>query len=393
MRIVHFTRSFSPLSQTFIYDYITELERQGTESIVVTLNRENEAERPFGAVEVVSLPARWHPTWLRQRLRARGRHAADPEIDVTWSVRRKALAERIGELQPDLVHAHFGPSGVHLLPLTEELGIPLVVTFYGHDASRLLRDPTWVERYRASWSRFARVTVLSEAMREVIVGSGCPPWKCVVVRVAKRLPDYRFSPPTHPVRRFVSVGRLVEKKGHMDVLRAMRALRSSSADISLTIIGEGPLRGELERSIEEWDLQDRVTLSGPRSHAQVVDAMYEADAFVLASRTSPDGDQEGTPVVLLEAQAMGLPCVSTRHSGIPEQIPSSSHWLLAEEGDWAGIAERMQALAACTVDQLQSIARAGRLQVEQEYNLVTEVGKLRALYADVVERVASDRPG
>jgi colanic acid/amylovoran biosynthesis glycosyltransferase len=383
MRVVHYVSAFSTLSQTFIYDYITESYRQGVDTVVLTLHRENESDRPFDQVSVLRIPPRWHPRRLREKIATIGDRSPDRVLQYTWAVRRISIEAELRRLAPDVVHVHFGPFGVHLAPVTRLLGIPLVVTFYGFDASRLPSDSRWVDRYMHLWADASAVTVLSEAMRSTIIGLGCPPDKVTIVHLGKNLAEYPFSPPSPPLRRFLSVGRLVEKKGHMDVIEAMHELKTSGTDVELTIVGDGPMRGALDTAVSTWGLEDRVRLVGPENHVSVIRRMRQASAFVLGSKTAPDGDQEGTPTVLLEAQAIGLPCVTTRHGGIPEQIPTESHWLLAEEGDSAGIAERMKALSSCSATQLTSIARAGRSKIEREFDLSKEVSKLVSLYGNL----------
>ncbi|WP_251965223.1 glycosyltransferase [Salinibacter ruber] len=112
--------------------------------------------------------------------------------------------------------------------------------------------------------------------------------------------------------------------------------------------------------------------------------MQTADAFLLPSKTVPSGDQEGTPIVLVESQATGLPCVTTRHAGIPEMIPESNHHLLVEEGDIEGMSDRLCRVAQMDVDELQIIAQQGREKIENEFSLTGEVQKLRCIYESVV---------
>jgi glycosyltransferase involved in cell wall biosynthesis len=108
--------------------------------------------------------------------------------------------------------------------------------------------------------------------------------------------------------------------------------------------------------------------------------MQATDVFLLPSKTAPNGDREGTPTVLVEAQAVGLPCVSTRHAGIPEMIPEANHDLLTDEGDVAGLADRLVRLASRPPESLTQVAERGRKKVECEFSVSSQVAALHKLY-------------
>ena len=379
MRVVHFCRSFSPLSETFIYDYVTELEHQGVDNYILTHRRLNEGSRPFPKVRVVREPSRWNPQRLWHRFLV--------EVGInelpshTWSLMWPRLADAISRIRPNVIHAHFGQQGVQIAPLAERLGIPLVVTFYGVDISKLPREAFWRARYRELWKKAGAVTVLSDEMRRTALELGCPEEKVHVVHLSRDLSKFSYQPPNGAIENFVSVGRLTEKKGHRDMLEAFhQAVQEGNAALRLRIIGDGHLREELAAYVAANNLERHVTLVGAVSNDEVAEELQAADAFILCSKTAPNGDREGTPTVLVEAQAVGLPCASTRHAGIPEMIPEANHWLLADEGDVDGIAERIKALMACSPKQLRKVAEAGRTRVRAEFNLVREAEKLKAIY-------------
>jgi colanic acid/amylovoran biosynthesis glycosyltransferase len=118
------------------------------------------------------------------------------------------------------------------------------------------------------------------------------------------------------------VGREVDKKGFDDGLRACARARDAGTDLTVTILGTGGvLRPDLERLADELHLE--VTWPDPRS--DVAAAMALSDVLLVPSRTAADGDQEGTPTVICEGSAAGLPIVSTRHAGIPEQVDHGHH--------------------------------------------------------------------
>lgn len=383
MRVAHLCRQFSPLSETFIYDYVTELERQGVSNHVLTFERLNAAERPFPAVTVVRKPGRWNVQrlWRRIWVEFRGEH---PIISF-WSILRRRLKKALRRIHPDIVHAHFGPRGALVAPVARELGIPLVVSFHGFDAFRLPQEKIWRDQIAALCQGAEVVTVVSKMMQNHLVQLGSPAERTRVVHVGKRIQDYPFhSNPNGRIERWMSVGRMAEKKGHIDCLAAFKQVSEGRPVMSLSLIGGGELLPEVQFYIEREGLSDKVKLLGMLPHEQVKHRMERSDAFILCSKTAKDGDREGIPTVLMEAQAMGLPCVTTRHSGIPEVIPDENHWMLAEEGNVAEIVDRMKKLMSCSPEEVLQISKAGRTKVESDFNLTQEVDKLRALYGEAI---------
>lgn len=382
MRVAHLCSRFSPLSQTFIYDYVTELERRGVEGHVLTQGREHVEARPFPRVTIIPKPGLFNAQRLRYRLlevigqRERG--------TSSQAVLRARLRTALRQLRPDLVHAHFGPMGVLAAPVAHALEIPLIVSFYGYDVSKLVQKERWRRAYRALWPAADAVVMLSETMKAEAQPLGCPADKIHVVHLGRDLERFAYHPPDGRVRRLVSVGRLVEKKGHGDALAAMEELRREGRDMHLRIIGGGPLRDELAAQIQALGLEGVAELAGSLPNERVAQELRAADAFLLCSKTASDGDREGTPTVLVEAQAVGLPCVSTRHAGIPEMIPEENHRLLANEGDVKGLAERIERLGSCPPPDLRAIAEAGRRKVEADFNLEREAEKLQAVYGSVL---------
>ncbi len=374
LRIAHVCKSFSPTSETFIHDYVTELHAlDGLDCHVVTLARLNEAARPFPNVHVVVPRKLASPRAVGLRLRDTIRTAWHGEART----RVEALHREIRSVRPDVVHAHFGPAGVIALGATDA---PLIVSFHGYDVSEYLQRPEWTMRYERLWKRAAAVTVVSHFQRKVIAEAGCPEEKVHVVRVGKRTRELRYEPPQHAVRRFVSVGRFTDKKGHLDAVQAIARARRAGSEVVIELVGDGPRFDDIASYVREHDLGEFVSLVGARPYSEVIDRMRAADAFILCSKTAANGDQEGVPTVLMEAQALGLPCISTVHAGIPEVIPEANHFMLAAEGDVEGIAERVRRLTEASVPDLEQWTHRGRERIEREFELSTQANRLAELY-------------
>lgn len=384
--MLHFCKHFSRLSETFIYDYITELERQGEDNHVVTLNRVNEESRPFPKINVLDRPNFWHPRRLWHRsLGVVG--VKDPKTSY-WPQIRERLAKVVRDVNPDVIHAHFGPVGVLIAPVARRMSIPLTVTFYGYDISELAEVKFWAERYSRLWNMASAVTVLSGKMKRSAIDLGVPDEKVRIVHLSRNLEKFPFRAPFRRVRKLLFVGRLVEKKAPLDALEALQSANREGKDLKLHIAGNGPLDKRVKAFIEEHGMEGVVVLHGRVPNDEITDLMHDSDAFILPSKTAPSGDREGTPTVLVEAQAAGLPCVSTCHSGIPEMIPEANHDLLADEGDTEALTDILRSLADRSVKDLKRIAQRGRQKVEEEFSLVDEVSSLRTIYEETARDYA-----
>jgi glycosyltransferase involved in cell wall biosynthesis len=243
-------------------------------------------------------------------------------------------------------------------------------------------DDFWAEKYQALWPRTDAVTVLSEDMKEKAQHAGCPASKISIVHLSRDLGNFLFEPPQRSAEKVLFVGRMVAKKAPLDALEAVRLANAAGGSFHLDMVGDGPLQEEVERYVGEHGL-GTVSIHGRVSSAEVAHYMREADAFLLPSKTAPNGDQEGTPTVLIEAQAVGLPCVTTRHAGIPEMIPEENHDLLSAPGEVESLAQSLIELRNASVDEIREKAEWGRHKVERDFNLSTEVRKLLALYREV----------
>ncbi|HEX8832951.1 MAG TPA: glycosyltransferase [Abditibacteriaceae bacterium] len=377
MHIAHFRSEFSPLSETFIYDTITELESLGVKNHVITQLRLNEQDRPVENVSVLQRPSKWAIESLFNHAKCVLRRF--PRKHTTLLSARSRLRGALKEIRPDVIHAHFGNDGALVYPVSSELSIPLVVSFHGFDLFRLSKDDYWMRQYREMFSRASAFTVVSEVMRDYLVGLGAAPSKVHLVHVGKRVQEYEYKARTSPIREWISVGRLMQKKGFDDCIKAF-GIATEGTDAVLRIIGEGPQEQELKSLVQELGLEHRVLFLGSLSHDKVKSALAGADAFILCSKTSRTGDREGIPTVLMEAQFMGLPCVATRHSGIPEVIPAESQKLLADEGDVGGLAACIRELMQCDNDELKQIGIRGRELVEKSFDLATETNTLKEIY-------------
>jgi glycosyltransferase involved in cell wall biosynthesis len=303
---------------------------------------------------------------------------------------RLAVARFLRRTEARAVLAEFGFTGVAMVKPCRAAGIPLVVHFHGIDAyqDRVLAGQG--RRYPELFAYASAIIAVSSDMERQLVNLGAPPEKIhkIVYGIDASLftgADPRRSPPT-----FVAVGRFVEKKGPQLTLLAFAEALRLHPSARLLMIGEGPLLGPCRAMADGLGIAGRVEFLGVRSPDQVAAAMRGARAFVQHSMRAADGDTEGTPVSILEAQASGLPVVATRHAGIPEVVLDGETGFLVAERDLEAMTAAMRRL----LDEPELAGRlgaAGRDRVERNFKAEASLGALAAVIERAMERGAPRR--
>jgi len=238
-----------------------------------------------------------------------------------------------------LVHAHFASGGQTAIPLARALGVPLLVTLHGADVT--IRGAS--ARYKSVIQAASRFICVSGYIRERALQAGFPAEKLALHYIGIDRALYRPLA-ARPETGVIFVGRLVEKKGCQYLLRAMRIVQRTHPECGLTVIGDGPMRNELEELARFLNLN--CSFLGTQPGSVVRERMSQSRVVCVPSVTAANGDSEGLPIVLAEAQAMGLPVVSTMHAGIPEMVDSGTTGFLLAERDYQGMAEALMTLLA-----------------------------------------------
>lgn len=247
----------------------------------------------------------------------------------------------------DVVHAHFldnGFAGLALAKLKNQR-LPLVVTVHGVDVNQHSSRRRAI-RLKELFASHAIFTANTAFTAQTLVKLGASPHRVHVIPAPVNFADIEFrrrNRPSFQAMRVLTIGRLVEKKGMAFLLRAV-AQSKTDLPIELDVVGGGVLDLELRSLTENLGLSARVRFHGWCSRARTLEILGGADVFVLASVTAANGDREGQGVVLQEAQAAGLPVISTLHNGIPDGVLDGISGFLVPEGDSAAIARKLELL-------------------------------------------------
>lgn len=269
----------------------------------------------------------------------------------------------------DAVLCHFGPSG-RLAAFVSEAGVlraPIATVFHGYDLTSHLRNKP-EDYYARLFDRGAAFLPISERFAAVLRERGCPTERIHVHHMGIDAQALEWRPPAPPGRpmRLLSIARLVEKKGIGYGLEALAHLRKQGHDVHYTVVGDGPLRDELEKRAAELGVSEAFDITGWAGRDEVAHRLREADVFLTPSVTAASGDEEGIPVVLMEAMACGVPVIATRHAGIPELVRDGHSGLLVEERDAEGLAAAVSRMLA-DEGQRSAFSRAAREVVTSEF--------------------------
>ncbi len=365
--VAHVKDHFLPRSETFIYTLL-QAHRRYRPIVLDRHPRVHAAQFPW---EAYYSPAETWGPWAGIAERAL----------LRWWGRSPYLERVLRRTQTRIMHVHFGQVATLFAPLAQRLHLPLVTSFYGKDVSVFGRHPAWRSRFRTLWAYGDAFLVLGPHMAQQIIEQGCPEDKVHILPLAldlHRIPfTSRVPPPKGSPTRLLTVGRLIPKKG-IDVL--LRALAQLPPHVHLWIVGDGPQRAELDHLARTLGVSHRVTFLGWQSHEEVIAWMQRAHIFVLPSRTDPtSGETEGTPTVILEAQASGLPVVATRHADIPSLVEEGRSGFLVAEGDAEGLAQALKVLCAHP-DRWRAMGRAGRERVETHHHVERVIQRLESIY-------------
>lgn len=399
LKVAYIMSRFPKLSETFILNEMIALEKFGARVDVYPLLRERqtvshpEVESWIGRARYlpfISLPILAANLHFLMRYPGRYVRMVAEILRGTWgstkffigalgvlpkSVRYAYEMQRSGVRH---VHAHFATHATVAALIVHRLtGIPFSFTAHGSDVyvdRRMLRQKVDAAAFVATISEFNRDIFVDEC--------GDRPASRVHVVHCGVDPDF-FSPMesrTGDVPEIVCVAVLEEKKGHRYLLDACALLLERGLEFRCHLVGDGPLRRELEQRIAAAGLVDRVVLHGGKPRREVAELIARCDIAVLASHRTGSGKMEGIPVALMEAMACALPVVATAMTGVPELVEHEVEGLLVPSGDPVALAGAIERLAR-DPGLRRRFGSAARSKVLDGFDLEANAARLLQLMA------------
>jgi colanic acid/amylovoran biosynthesis glycosyltransferase len=369
-RVIIFCDHLLYPTETFIHGPVTSLSEY--EPVFAGSRRVAGLELPQGKVYTVNRGgpfARFH------------------EMRFKISGSAPALEKQLVALNPVLLHAHYGPNGLRVLPLANRLGVPLITTFHGSDATitDLRYEKTYLgfRLYVANKGKLkaSSATFLTDSnfLRLKLLEQGFPADRIFVAYAG--VDTMKFKPASSEDRPIILfVGRFVEVKGAEFAIRAASEVQRQFPDVELVLIGDGPLRKELE-SVAKKSLR-RYSFLGLRTPEEVRDWMNRASMLCMPAVTTRSGEEEGFGMVCAEAQAVGKPVVAFSSGGVPEIISDGITGFLAPERDWQALARNLATLLQ-NPELRERFGRAAREAMLRKFDLKHCTRRLERIYGMV----------
>ncbi len=282
----------------------------------------------------------------------------------------------------DVMHCHFGLQGnVGAFLRAAGQKSRLVTTFHGDDANTISAEKGRV--FYKNLFRFSDlITVNSDFTKDQLIKMNCPAEKIEKLPVGLKIEKFKFKErsvsDSEPVK-ILTIARLVEKKGHIFVLKALKQLLEKKLDVIYIIAGDGPLKIQFQDYVNNMNMSENVIFKGKVSQDQALNLYQMSHIFVLPSVTGSDNSREGQALVLQEAQATGLPVVSTIHNGIPEGVIDGKSALLVPEKNVEALVEKISYLIKNSYIWPE-MGKAGRNFVVNKYDINKLTERLIFLY-------------
>ena len=297
------------------------------------------------------------------------------------------LIDHIKNHQIDLLHAHFGTVGTRVRQVARETGIPLVVSFYGFDIHHVPKSrPRFKALYRKLFSEATAIIVEGPAAGKSLEMIHCPPEKIRICPLGIDTGKVKIKPQEIQSKRtvkLIQVANFTEKKGQDLSIEAISKLRSSFPELQLDLYGKDDTSyGKLcKEKAHELEVGDAVKFMGPLSYGQLHETLAKYDLFIHPSRFAENGDCEGgAPVVLLDAQATGLPVISTYHCDIPQVVQHEKTGFLVEEEDSDQLAKHIEKYILMSSDKQKEMSKAARNFVLSNYKAIQSAARLHEIY-------------
>jgi colanic acid/amylovoran biosynthesis glycosyltransferase len=367
-------------SETFMYNYLSSFRR--IHPICLSQAKYVNTDLfPFPSADCYrAIAQRYTPSWFLHEILRR----------LTG---RLISAERVlSDRKAQLIHAHYGPVGWWALPLQKKLNLTIVTNFYGFDVAPVIKEqgPDWSKRRQQLFDEGDLFLVEGPFMQQRLIELGCSPAKIKLQHIAIKVENlpFRGRLPRYCGKVVILfAGRFYEKKGLIYALQSVWNVFQKSRNIEFRVIGDGPLMTEVRAFVNEHGMENYVRFLGFLNHTDYLREMQDAEIFLHPSVTATDGDSEGgAPTTILEAQALGMPVVSTYHADIPYIVVPGESAILVPERNIPALTDALLYLIDHP-ERWDQMGHAGRKHVETYHNVDSQVALLEEKYFTLLQNM------
>ncbi len=296
------------------------------------------------------------------------------------------LNKEIAKREIDVVHAHFADVGCKYVTIIKQKKLPFVISFYGYDYEYLPHiKPEYKQRYEKLFLKADKFICEGTHGAGILQKMGCPKEKIEIVRLGVEIDKIPFQVKNKTYNRLnlIQIAALREKKGHIYTLKAFNKALIECPNMHLTFVGSGEAKiyNQLEEYIVGNQLEKNVSLFNEIDFNKLHSYLSEFDVFIHPSCYSEDRDCEGgAPIVLLDAQACGLPIISTTHCDIPDEVVDYKTGLLTPEKDIDALAESIKYFFKMTDMEYKNYSLNARRHIEENYSINKNAIRLKEIY-------------
>lgn len=375
MKILHYISSFSLPSETFIYDLINNLEDKGIDNYILTHHRELEGERPFEKINITS-----ENTSLIRKIYYK--------LFSKWKIRNeKYVIEYIHKVNPDIIHAHFGPNGVRIYNLIKKynLNIPLVISFHGMDINVLpLIDKVYVD-YLLQLNKDKNILFTSPSgfLKNKMILLGLDDNLTSVIPNAynsyfenvKKEKYWQYG----DTLKLLNIGRFEEVKGQKYLIEAFSNILKEYPDTTLTLVGYGSLEKELKNLCKSLNVVDKVIFLRQIEHSKLPKLIVAHDIYIQPSIVASDGSEESLGVSTIEAQVCGLPAIASKIGGLNEIVIDNITGKIVDQKDIENIKDEVM-FYVNNSDIMKKHAINAIIKAENNFNKEVLINTLKNIY-------------
>lgn len=403
-KIAYVVKRYPRFSETFIVNEILAHERAGLDLEIVAIRpcTDTHFQDRIALVQapLTVLPSagvRGEAFWGRAHRVARRNPRVWEELaeaeseDFLDVYQALELAEFIHDRHITHLHAHFASTSASVARLASRItGVPF--TFTAHAKDIYHESVSSADLQRKLRDAATTITVSDFNLAHLKNEFGEDAARVVRVYNGLDLEQFAYQPPRPDTHTILAVGRMVEKKGFHVLLAACAELRRRGVDFHCEFIGQGEEERRLREMASRLELEELVDFRGPQPQAEVIRAMQQSAVLATPCVVGKDGNRDGMPTVLLEAMALGTPCVATEVTGIPEAMTDGEHGLVVAPDDPLALADALERVLR-DFPLRQQLALGARRRVEEHFQVTRAAEHLRRIFAlAALDRTTNSSP-